>query len=259
MNHQSDIVLIIGSAPDALRSRSWSKHAFSHVVAINNAWQVRDDWDFLIHPDDFPSQKMPTSISDSQKIITSRDYVDIQNKYGGFVYAGGTMAFTAAYWALGHLRPKVLAFVGCDMIYPANGKPTHFYGTGNPDPLRKDVTLQSLEAKSARLLFHAHKQNCLCVNLTSLQESRLVFPKVDISSLENLNQPEVEKILHDKQQCFDQNHISQAMSLEHELDYRFSSGRYWEHLHQISADKCSALDSLWLKGACPGKLEQIRS
>jgi hypothetical protein len=243
-------VLIIGSAPDALRSRTWRKHVFSHIVVINNAWQVRDDWDFLIHPEDFPSQNMPQSISSSQSVITAQDYVAIQNEYGGFVYAGGTMAFTTAYWALGYLRPKVLAFVGCDMIYPANGKPTHFYGTGIADPLRKDVTLQSLEAKSARLFYHAHQQKCLCVNLTSQQQSRLGFPRVDIARLENLGQQDIDAMLNDKQCIFDQGYISNAVKRELELGYHFESGRYWEHLHQISADECLALDGLWLNGVC---------
>ncbi|MDD2934056.1 MAG: hypothetical protein PHO76_09250 [Methylotenera sp.] len=250
MNHRSNIVLVIGSAPDALRSRTWHKRVFSHIVAINNAWQVRRDWNFLIHPEDFPSQKRPQSISDSQSVITAEDYVAIQNEYGGFVYAGGTMAFTTAYWALGYLRPKVLAFVGCDMVYPADGKQTHFYGTGNADPLRKDVTLQSLEAKSARLFYHAHEQKCLCVNLTSQQQSRLVFPRVDIAKLESLNQQDIEAMLNDKQGTFDQDYISNAVKREFELCYHFESGRYWEHLHQISVEECSAIDSLWLKGVC---------
>ena len=73
----------------------------------------------------------------------------IQNDLGGFVYAGGTMAFTAGYWALGALRPDVMAFFGCDMVYPTEG--SHFYGNGNADPLRDDITLRNLEAKSARL------------------------------------------------------------------------------------------------------------
>ena len=54
---------------------------------------------------------------------------------------------------------------GCDMIYPEHGK-THFYGRGSADPLRDDVSLQSLEAKATRLLIHAAKQGCSMVNLS---------------------------------------------------------------------------------------------
>ena len=57
-----------------------------------------------------------------------------------------------------------MAFFGCDMVYAATGK-THFYGTGTADPLRPDVTLQSLEGKAARLQLLAAEQGCACVNL----------------------------------------------------------------------------------------------
>jgi hypothetical protein len=50
------------------------------------------------------------------------------------------MAFTTGYWALHALKPSVLAFVGCDMVYAASGN-THFYGSGEPDPLRDDLSL----------------------------------------------------------------------------------------------------------------------
>ena len=86
-----------------------------------------------------------------QRIVTEAEFVPAQNAYGGFVYAGATMAFTAAYWALHVLRPSVIAVYGCDMQYPAAG-PTHFYGMGTPDPLRADITLRSLEAKSALVI-----------------------------------------------------------------------------------------------------------
>ncbi len=60
----------------------------------------------------------------------------------------GTMAFTAGYWALGALKPDIIAYLGCDMIYPLEkGSPSHFYGNGQADPLRSDITLQSLGSK----------------------------------------------------------------------------------------------------------------
>ena len=41
--------------------------------------------------------------------------------------------------------PIFSAYYACDMTY--SGNVTHFYGQGTADPLRPDVTLQSLEAK----------------------------------------------------------------------------------------------------------------
>ena len=93
-------VLILGSAPYAVQAAEWPHDAFDHVVAINNAWRIRPDWSHLVHPEDFPQDRRPADILPGQQIITADDYVPAQNAYGGFVYAGGTMAFTAGYWAL---------------------------------------------------------------------------------------------------------------------------------------------------------------
>ena len=134
-----EIVLILGSAPSAVEGKHWPKACFSSIVAINNAWRIRRDWDYLIVPDDFPKAHLPEHCDPEQKIVLSSDYVPANNAYGGVVYAGGTMAFSVGYWALATLRPRVLAFWGCDMVYPRQG-PTHFYGAGTADPLRKDVT-----------------------------------------------------------------------------------------------------------------------
>lgn len=244
MLHQSNIVLIIGSAPDALRARAWDKKLFTHVVAINNAWQVRDDWDFLLHPEDFPLARRPLALAPQQAVITAQDYVPVQNDFGGFVYAGGTMAFTSAYWALGHLRPQVLAFIGCDMVYAATGQATHFYGNGNADPLRHDVSLQSLEAKSARLLYLAAQQQCRCVNLSQAAESRLLFPRSSLAELQ-LSAPAL--TANHAEACFDESYAAQALQREQDLNYQFASGRYWEHLAMISASECAGVDALWLQ------------
>ena len=110
------LILIIGSAPDALEAQTLKRELFGRIVAINNAWKIRNDWDFCIFPDDFPKNRRPTNNKD-KRLIRSNQYVPIQNKYGGFVYSGGTMSFTAGYWALGYFKPKAIAFIGCDMIY----------------------------------------------------------------------------------------------------------------------------------------------
>ena len=57
------------------------------------------------------------------------------------------MAFTAGYWALGALKPTIIAYLGCDMVY--KGNKTHFYGKGTADPLRNDPTLKNLLSKSS--------------------------------------------------------------------------------------------------------------
>ena len=229
-------LLMLGSAPMALAARDWPRAPFDHILAINNAWAVRDDWDAMIHPWDFPADRRPTAAA-HQRLITQADFVPAQNAYGGFVYGGGTMAFTAAYWALDALKPKTIATYGCDMHYPATG-PTHFYGTGTPDPLRADITLRSLEAKSARLMILAALQGCAMVNLSD-GPSRLVFPHATAATLPNQPAP------------FNQTLADMALSVEAGLDYRVASGRYWEEATRFDPARIDALDALWLAAAQP--------
>jgi hypothetical protein len=227
------IVLILGSGPAAVAVKSWDRSVFDHVVAINNAWRLRPDWDVSIHPEDFPVEHRPPGLLAGQRRIEARDYVPVQNAYGGFVYAGGTMAFTAGYWALGALKPRVMAFFGCDMVYAATGR-THFYGTGTADPLREDITLQSLEAKAARLQLLAAEQGCACVNL-SWQDSRLVFPRATLDDLAEALPVDV-----------DGRGMAAARTREAELGYMVPSGRYWAEADRFDAGALADLDALWL-------------
>lgn len=228
------IVLILGSGPNVLDCRDWPRAPFDRIVAINNAWAVRPDWDMLIHPDDFPPERHPTTLQPGQSIVTAADYVPLQNSLGGFVYAGGTMAFTASYWALAALRPRVIAMLGCDMVYPATGQ-THFYGQGSPDPLREDVTLRSLEAKSARLMALAAEQGCAMVNL-SRDASRLVFPRATLSQL-----TDVQPVLCDAAT------VDAARAEEARLGYYVPSGKYWKEEARFDPAAIDAMDALWLR------------
>lgn len=230
------VVLVLGSGPAALRAASWPRDAFDTILTINNAWRVRPDWDLLIHPEDFPPDRRPGILLDGQRLVTADEYVAVQNSLGGFVYAGGTMSFTAGYWALGALRPRVLAFFACDMVYPEDGD-THFYGTGEPDPLRRDVTLRSLEAKSARLMLLAAARGCACVNLSS-EDSRLVFPRALLHELPYLSAPEVPP-------------LSAPLAREAELNYLVPSGRYWKEEARFDPAEIDALDRMWLDALPP--------
>lgn len=231
------VVLVIGSAPDALRSADWPRSVASVIVAVNNAWRIRPDWDYLVAPDDFPAERHPPTLAPGQRVIGSDDYVPANNRFGGVFYCGGTMAFSAGYWALDALRPRVLAYVGCDMIYASGGQ-THFYGQGAADPLRDDLSLRSLEAKSARMMILAARQGCACVRLSS-GESRLVFPGADHGALAAL--PPVAGVAEDL--------VEAALAEERRLGYVRPSGRYWEVASGFSADAVDALDAMWMKAA----------
>ena len=240
------IVLVLGSAADAVCARHWERAPFAAVVAINNAWQIRSDWDYLIHPEDFPLERWPKSFDrQTQAVVTAADYVPVQNRFGGFVYAGGTMAFTAAYWALGALQPDVIAFMGCDMVYGA-GAQTHFYGKGAADPLRQDVTLQSLEAKSLRLLALAAQENCVLVNLSEQASSRLVYPRSSPADLAQWSRSDWRAQLQDQCGSLNPMALRAALHRESELGYMVQSGRYWEVRSTLDAAKLNALDQQWL-------------
>lgn len=227
------IVLLLGSGPNVVRCRDWPRAPFDKIVAINNAWQVRPDWDHLVYPEDFPADRRPTNLTSGQSTITAEDFVPAQNAYGGFVYGGGTMAYTAAYWVLHALRPKVIACLGCDMVYPKTTQ-THFYGKGTADPLREDITLRSLEAKSARILALAARQGCAMINL-SRDESRLTYPRSTPSDLP--------MAAHDHAY---NPAVDAALKAEAELGYMVPSGRYWEAADRFDADAIDRIDALWL-------------
>ena len=226
-------VLILGSSPSVVACREWPRAPFDRIVAINNAWAVRPDWDDLVHPWDFAADRLPPTLQAGQRIITEADFVPAQNAYGGFVYAGATMAFTTAYWALHALKPRTIAFLGCDMVYDTPAQ-THFYGNGTPDPLRPDITLQSLEAKSARLRIFAARQDCALVNLSS-GKTRLALPRADRNSLP------IYPIDYDRRLA------TLADLQEVALGYYSPTGRYWEELDRFDPASLAALDDLWLR------------
>lgn len=217
----------------AREARDWPREPFDLVLAINNAWRIRPDWDRAIHPHDFPAERHAVP-GPGQALVTEAEFVPAQNAYGGFVFAGATMAFTAAYWALAVLRPSVIAAFGCDMHYPATG-PTHFYGKGTPDPLRADITLRSLEAKAARLMVLAAMQGCAMVNL-STGPSRLVFPRV---ARQRAGQA--------RPQAFCARTAAAALSAEAALGYEVPSGRYWEEADRFDPVELDRVDALWLR------------
>lgn len=234
-------VLILGSGPRVTEARLWQRAPFDHVLAINNAHAVRTDWDALIHPHDFPANRWPTPRT-GQRLVTEDDFVPVQNRFGGFVYAGGTMAFTAGYWALGTQGAGAIGLMGCDMHYPAAGA-THFYGRGTADPLRPDVTLQSLEAKSARLQVLAAMRGCAVVNLSS-GPTRLVLPRVTPAALRSA-----------RPAAWDRGAADEALAEEARLGYFVPDGRYWELADRFDASALAALDAMWLAAA---RVAQVR-
>ena len=238
------IVLMLGSGPAVMAARDWPRGPFDRIAVLNNAWAVRPDWDFLLHPEDFPPARRPQAIAPGQRIVTADDYVPANNAHGGIIYAGATMAFSAGYWALAALRPRVLAYFGCDMVY--RGQRTHFYGTGTADPLRPDPTLQDLYAKSARLELLAAQAGCAVVNL-SRDESRLSFARTDRASLRVAAVPHV-----------DTASVQAALAAEAELAAYCPSGRYWQE-PPLDAAALAGVDALWCAALKASRARAVRA
>lgn len=238
-------VLILGSAVDAVRARAFDLSSFHAIVAINNAWRIRDDWTHLVYAGDFPDERKPVP-GKNQTCLSYDAYVPANNAYGGIIYAGGTMAFSTSYWALHELRPDIMAFCGCDMIYNQKNGASHFYGMGTADPLRQDPTLQSLEAKANRLMVLAAEQNCLCVNTSTLERSRLTFPRFSATdiTLETTNSHH-DRLLKVREVC-DNKAISNAKKLETEYAQNVPSGDYWNHGNRLNPAQLRDIDQQWL-------------
>lgn len=242
----TNTVLVLGSAPDALRARDFDPSLFQAIVTINNAWQIRDDWTHLVHAGDFPDSKKPVAAK-GQKVLSHETYVPANNAFGGIVYSGGTMAFSTAYWVLHALNPDMVAFYGCDMVYNQKNGRSHFYGKGEADPLRVDPTLQSLEAKANRLMLLALQQNCMCINLSELPESRLTFPKLSLADLSASATKSKAQMAAAIQSQINPKARDKALLLEQELGCLIPSGDYWHHMKDLQADKLAEIDQAWLK------------
>jgi len=228
-------ILILGSAPDAVEAADRDVSVFDAVVAINNAWRITPGWTHSIFPSDFPIEKHPMASSD-QSLHSADEYVPAQNEFGGFVYAGGTMAFTAAYWSLFTFRPDVIAFLGCDMVY--SGANTHFYGRGTADPLRVDPTLRNLEAKATRFGALGQRAGCRTFNLSSQPESRLTFPRITFEDIASSNYPGSKE--------YNSTVVETALAKERTLDYFVESGKYWKETERFDVEEIDRLDQLWL-------------
>ena len=228
-------ILIIGSAPSAIIANEWDLRIFDKIVAINNAWKISPLWTNSIFPEDFPIDKRPVPNS-KQTVHSALEYVQAQNHFGGFVYAGGTMAFTAAYWSLYTFAPSIIAYLGCDMIY--SGSKTHFYGKGTPDPLRNDITLKNLRAKSARFEAMASQLKCTVLNLSTLPKSNLVHRRATLDEL-NSDSFSPKKI--------NQAELNHGLELEKKLNYFVPNGKYWKKIHSFKEEEILKLDKIWLK------------
>ncbi|MBB5516120.1 hypothetical protein FHS89_002146 [Rubricella aquisinus] len=169
-------VLILGSAPDALRARDWPRAAFHAIVVLNTAWQVRPDWTHSVMSNDYAGPR--PAPRGRQFLIPDALVAGALERAGGILACGPTMALTAGYWAAEEFAGHPLIWAGCDMLYPDDG-PSHFYGRGEADPLRAEPTLRNLPARAARLWWHCLKAGCSVHRLSAVPRSNLPIPRIN--------------------------------------------------------------------------------
>jgi hypothetical protein len=172
------LVLVAGSAPEVASLHDQALEGLT-TVAINNAWRIREDFDYVIFPRNLPEENRPPD-SYGTNIVREINYRKHVAAAGGLLFCGSTMAFNAGYWAVQYLKPAMIGFFASDMIYD-DGE-THFYGKGAADPLRDNLTLRSLEAKSARLFAFAFAAGTIAANFSARPRSRLVFPRLPLAT-----------------------------------------------------------------------------
>lgn len=252
------VALLLGSGLNATDSQQWKIPGNVSVVCVNNAYRVRDDWQYMLHALDFPSDKRPQHIQPGQTMLSGEAYVPAMNAFGGIVYCGATMAFAGAYWALHNLRPHVLAILGCDMDYqPQEGK-THFYGTGTPDPLRQDPTLRNLRAKSARMYLLALGAGTIVVNLSRSKFSRLTVPRADVDDVFAMRRWQHQLMLRRMRASIDRPLIQATLDKEERVGYRLPDGVYWTRSYDLAA--IDEIDAGWASAmaAVPVDLGDMR-
>ena len=154
------------------------------------------------------------------------------------------MAIAAGYLAIETFPFSQISFFASDMKY--DSVPSHFYGEGAADPLRSDVSLQDLAAKSLRLFFMGLEQGCLIVNASTSDTSRLSFPQPRPSKTLRVNLiPQVRQAMS-KLAFHLRPFANAALTLEAEAPFDANVYDYWRYMDDLSVwDYVRKVDAAW--------------
>lgn len=180
---QVEHLIIVGSGKSAIAYKDWDLKENQKVLVMNNAFKLRDDWDYWCSPTDLKDYKIAKKIVDSSDTkIHATPYGPSIKRFGGHGECGNTTFFNSSYWALDWLIPKFIGYIGCDMDYyqPGNEETNTFYGKGTPDPL---LMVKDIEKKFEKLSYHAQRQNCKLYNHSLEGFTKLPFERVPFNSL----------------------------------------------------------------------------
>jgi hypothetical protein len=182
-------ILIVASGPSAL-DVSLYEDVFNLIVVINNAWKVSSKWTYWVHPRDYKGARPEKLLPHQEEIV---DYQPSLSKYGGQGACGYSVTLNASYWVLDKLIPSEIYYLGADMNYtPDKNGNTHFYGIGHdiarhgiPDPdimvkLNSKGDNNYLENIYLRFKSIANENGCNVYNLSTIEPSRLPYPRVNL-------------------------------------------------------------------------------
>lgn len=182
------LILASGLSAREVDDYDYKKNGWK-IVAVNNGWLAHDDWDHWVRSRDFNGQ-VPKTLKKGQVIC--QQYGNILDQYGGHVACGYSITLAASYYALHTFNPSVIGYLGADMNYTPNSEgSTHIYGLGNdikkngiPDPDRMVKVWGNGEPNYLNDLymrFHsiAGDRSCSVFNFSSLEDTRLPYPKAD--------------------------------------------------------------------------------
>lgn len=241
-NELSKNVVILGSAPSATQAARLLG-AETIVVALNNAHRAVPRIDFAFYAGDFPAERRHAQVGRIGR--STPHYLPALQAFGGPLYCGATIAFAAAYWAIVNFPYAQVSFYGCDMVYPA--EQSHFYGQGQPDPLRRNMSLQNLRAKSLRIFYFGLTHHVLFLNASQEVHTRLAVPQLKSGrslseTLYGALQSEFATLVTDLDRL-----AQPALALEASAPFDAQRTDYWVYANEANVwTYTAAIDDLWM-------------
>jgi len=185
-------VLIVGSGLsihqlDQLDTRAWI------VVALNHAWRYSPEvFHYLVHSEALPGSARPSpGLFPPGHVLSYAEYhpcvrecasrvADLcgdELTHPAMYLTGHLIHFNASYWALLQLRPRLIAYLGCDFDY-SHPEQTHYYGKGQ--------AVFAMERGRAPLTTYFQRQTRLFAvlgvalfNLSTASRTLLPYPRLD--------------------------------------------------------------------------------
>lgn len=194
-------VICMGSGKNMVQVNDWDTEGIK-ICGVNNTWRGTDKWDVLLHAGDYPFRNQITKTREGQMIVSREGEKGFKKSYVGMspnmvweearIHLGLPIYFTITYWALYHLKPTHIGFIGFDMNYtPGPEGETTFYGKGYdmqkrgiPDPLFQFRTVPEYKKHGDAMFgilldrLKKYKGDCKLVNLSDDPTSILPWEQV---------------------------------------------------------------------------------